>query len=405
MQNTAVQMTNRRALRESLLDSNLPAMSRRRDDDSSECADPFLQIIMGMVNQLQENGDAKAQDTSGMIASADSLIAFMQNPQSLSDLLKLLDLGNTQADGTGNQESGIDLHAFGKSIPQLPQLLQLLTEHPEFVKTDTADGQLFAQLMNQGKTQAANEPANLMSYEAFNLTSDKPISSAVYAVGTDNADSLSTEKTFSDAIAKVREMLSTAKTDVEGGNKETIDVDKLQNEVIQNKVSNPFEMSFKNVSKTSDPKLLDQITTGIKQNLTLGKTEFTVKLKPEALGEITIKIVEEAGKSTLSITTASLQTAKLINSDLVALKEAVAPMNVHVNEAVMQTNEAQQGTMQQYNMAGQQFAGQQFAGQQSFTRFANSAYGSSEDSFFADASNEMQSISGRVVSDRLDAYI
>lgn len=107
------------------------------------------------------------------------------------------------------------------------------------------------------------------------------------------------------------------------------------------------------------PRLAQQIDAGVKENLALGKNEFTMKLKPEALGEITVKLVEKAGKAVLTITTASPQTAKLINNDLAALREAVKPMAVEVHEAVSQPDNSAQAQMQQFNMSGQQFAQQQ----------------------------------------------
>jgi flagellar hook-length control protein FliK len=103
-----------------------------------------------------------------------------------------------------------------------------------------------------------------------------------------------------------------------------------------------------------------------------------MSLKPESLGEITVKLTEEAGKSVLTITTASAATAKLLNSDLDALKAAMAPLNVRVNEAVTQTAAPQQSGSQLFDMAGQQFAGQQQQQQfaQQFAARQNGSYNS-----------------------------
>ena len=185
-----------------------------------------------------------------------------------------------------------------------------------------------------------------------------------------------------------------------------IDVDKLQNEIAKLDSRTPFEFNLKAVSETSDANTLDQITDGIKQNISIGKSEFSIKLTPETLGEITVKLVEEAGKTTLTITTANEQAAKLINKDLDALREAVAPMNVEVRYAVVSTNESAGGSMQQYNMTGQQFAGQQFAGQQSFLQMTQTASGQSEnqasdDIYASSQAAQMMALS----SNRLDAYI
>lgn len=114
----------------------------------------------------------------------------------------------------------------------------------------------------------------------------------------------------------------------------------------------------------AEPRLLEQLKTGLKEHLNLGENEFTMKLKPEALGEITVKLTEKAGKTTLTIVTASAQTAKLINADLSALREAVRPMQVEVREAIPQQSESPQAQMHQFDMSGQQHLFQQQQQQQ-----------------------------------------
>lgn len=114
----------------------------------------------------------------------------------------------------------------------------------------------------------------------------------------------------------------------------------------------------------AEPRLLDQLKTGLKEHLPTDKSEFTMKLKPESLGEITVKLTEKAGKTTLTIITASAQTAKLINADLSALREAVRPMQVEVREAIPQQTESPQAQMHQFDMSGQQHLFQQQQQQQ-----------------------------------------
>lgn len=103
--------------------------------------------------------------------------------------------------------------------------------------------------------------------------------------------------------------------------------------------------------------VLEQLKDAIPARLSEGKNEFTMRLKPEKLGEITVKLVEESGKMTLRITAASEQTARAINSDLSALREAVRPLQVEVHEAATQTS-GEQASMQQFSFSGQ-FANRQ----------------------------------------------
>lgn len=102
--------------------------------------------------------------------------------------------------------------------------------------------------------------------------------------------------------------------------------------------------------------VLDQLKAEIPARLAAGKTDFTMKLKPERLGEITVKLVEESGEMTLRITTASSETARMINSDLSALREAVKPLHVVVQEALPGAPPELANGAAQQNAAGQQFA-------------------------------------------------
>ena len=148
--------------------------------------------------------------------------------------------------------------------------------------------------------------------------------------------------------------------DVAGGNEQA-------GAVTPSKVESTFNFTEKKaMATTQEPRLLDQLKTGFSENLESGKNEFIMKLKPEALGEITVRLVHEEGKSTLHIMTASAKTSQLINEDLAALRESVRPMQIEVREAVASTAQSEQGQMEHFNMSGQQFADQQ----QNFTNNA-----------------------------------
>ena len=117
---------------------------------------------------------------------------------------------------------------------------------------------------------------------------------------------------------------------------------------VQN-MSNPLFKQFQ---------ISEQITDGIKANLNLEKTEFTVKLNPESLGELTLKLVEEGGKMVLDITAASENTARLLNSDLAVLRESVGSMNLEIREVSVAAPENIDANNAQFNMTGQQFSEQ-----------------------------------------------
>lgn len=120
---------------------------------------------------------------------------------------------------------------------------------------------------------------------------------------------------------------------------------------VQN-LSNPLFDEF-NIS--------EQITDGVKANLNLEKSEFTVKLNPESLGEVTIKLAEEGGKMVVNITAATESTAKLLNSDLTALRDSLGSLNLEIREVTVEAPESIEESMAQFNMTSQQFSDRQRA--------------------------------------------
>ena len=109
-----------------------------------------------------------------------------------------------------------------------------------------------------------------------------------------------------------------------------------------------------------------QMKEHILQNLANGKDEFVVKLKPESLGEITVKMQEKDGKITLSIITANPQTAKLLNETADALRNTLRPLQAEIREIIPRPEQA--GASQQGSWLGggfENFQRQQFAQQHS----------------------------------------
>lgn len=76
----------------------------------------------------------------------------------------------------------------------------------------------------------------------------------------------------------------------------------------------------------------NQIREQVFEHLSKGDREFVMKLKPESLGEIVVKMQEKDGKLSLSILTASTQTAKLLNESSETLKAALRPIQAEIKE-------------------------------------------------------------------------
>ncbi len=91
--------------------------------------------------------------------------------------------------------------------------------------------------------------------------------------------------------------------------------------------------------------IIPQLRIGILENLAAGKGEFVVRLKPEGLGEITVKLVEKEGRVLLNILTSSPQVAQALNRGAAALQTALTPLQAELQEIAV---------AESYTAAGQQ---------------------------------------------------
>ena len=371
-----------------------PASAAKKNQQDASLTDPFLQIIMSMIGQTGLTAPtAESGDTSSLTDAFGTLgntgvngLLTGGGTNSTNVLMSLL----------GSSASGFSaLKTLGQnsgdvSQDMLTQLLGLLTQSPDAAngsntvqtllqqlagvsQSDTAATQLTALLSGQNSATANLDPATAGILSQLNAQTTVNAASTDENAGDESL--LSQQQSYSRTIARAKELLTkTASSDTEEGQS----ADKLHSSLGASKTVTPFELQLQNAAKTESAPLTQQLTEGLKSNLSLGKSEFTMSLKPESLGEITVKLTEEAGKSVLTITTASAATAKLLNSDLDALKAAMAPLNVRVNEAVTQTAAPQQSGSQLFDMAGQQFAGQQQQQQfaQQFAARQNGSYNS-----------------------------
>ena len=78
-----------------------------------------------------------------------------------------------------------------------------------------------------------------------------------------------------------------------------------------------------------------QLKTGILHQTAQGKSEFIVRLEPEGIGEIVVKISDDREHMALSIFTASTQAARLISNEVATLQEALRPLQVQVQQVTL----------------------------------------------------------------------
>lgn len=144
-----------------------------------------------------------------------------------------------------------------------------------------------------------------------------------------------------------------------------------------------------------------QLLKGVEENLKKGNSEFTVKLKPEGLGEIIVKLVRnDGGKMLMSMTASNIKTAELLNSNLSSLQSSLSQHNVEIVNPSDMTS-----TVMAMSPAFEQYYGQQQGGNQQNQQFYNHNHGYAAYSEVDDAETFNQKAAASVEKSGLDILI
>ncbi|WP_455438085.1 flagellar hook-length control protein FliK [Hungatella hathewayi] len=90
--------------------------------------------------------------------------------------------------------------------------------------------------------------------------------------------------------------------------------------------------SVDNTASDLHTPVAEQLKAGVEQGMKRELSEFTIKLKPEGLGEIVVHMASAGGRTSVSIGVANPETEKLINSQMMSLKEMLEPLHAEVEE-------------------------------------------------------------------------
>lgn len=210
----------------------------------------------------------------------------------------------------------VDQSIQDKSIPTLNSQIQAMTNQ----KVETNENKDVLQPLLQPKVnQNETETTDAMNMIKEVSTQSKPV----------------VAQSFEQVVQVVKQSLE-GKEKVEPVE---IDIDELQKQVKSSR--NDFVqtgVNFRDLSKIKedvkvDPKMvLDQVTNGIKTKMASNESDFTMKLQPDGLGEITVKLVSEAGKLTVNIVATSQKTEQLLNSQLSSLRSSLDQTHSDIKE-------------------------------------------------------------------------
>ncbi|MFZ2539021.1 MAG: flagellar hook-length control protein FliK [Oscillospiraceae bacterium] len=153
--------------------------------------------------------------------------------------------------------------------------------------------------------------------------------------------------------------------------------DALQQAVGQSKfdaVLNDKQILSSSKASVDVADLAEQVKNGLSNGALGEQKEFLVKLKPEGLGEVVIKLVESQNKMTVSIVAATTEVAKLLNNELSTLRETMRAMQIDVRDVVVQSQNnfgsMQQNLQQQMSQGQSNQFGENRHGNRSFSEFS-----------------------------------
>lgn len=165
----------------------------------------------------------------------------------------------------------------------------------------------------------------------------------------------------------------------------------LQRQPVQTEQINTEQYSLPENVEPKD--VFSQIKTAADTHAAQNDSDFVIKLRPEGLGEITVKLVSQDGRTTLSLSASDANVQKLLGGEINTLREIMRPYNVEVAQ-VEQSNSAVYADLQQ--QLQQQQSSQQQSGNQHSRMFAVD---------YADAPEEQEISQPQQPDAILDQYI
>ncbi len=367
----------------------------------------------------QSNADknvvpAKAGNTA---VANEGLHSYNAMTQKLTDIFGIITPELMNNDERDRKDSFDFSENVIKADPlQLAGLLDFIstgTGIPE--ATDISDSQLFKNISESGAMERISErslfdPEDMIRSGEMEILSYKPAETMQKPVLPKPQNMLENdEKTidFARTMKSVRENVMPVISDED---------DEVKPEIVlmtaedMNNTAEKIDISFDRayaeyeLNKAKYASADKQLFDGISKNLQKGRSEFTVKLKPEGLGEILVKLVsEDGGKAILSMVTSSAKTAQLLNRDLPMLQSSLNQHNVEIEDNSVKTLEtvtaSQQSAFTQYDERRQDEGAQQNQFRKIRKKLGNLSVGN------VSYENESESISVSAVDSALNITI
>ncbi|NLW78172.1 MAG: hypothetical protein GXY32_02010 [Ruminococcaceae bacterium] len=343
----------------------LEAMGSLLDSEQPVVTDPVLAQLMNLLKGLTNSDENNDTDILDVIAQLQKRLQQMaeENGAEMAgqQLLAMMSiLGNDPtASATRNMPAEATATLLNMVLTSQPNdLVQLLTGGEPRQQTTQAFEQALQPVETPAATTAATAgAAQSQANTAATALEAEVLQSPQQAQTTTVAEG---DARFAGMIRSVREQLmqTPTPTAAEGDAQET-DIDTLQKQVdsglyMRNTaLAAPQTTSLEAVAEEQPVPVTTQLADSLRTALETGNEELTIRLKPEELGEVTLRLTKTASGMNLELFAKNPDTQRLLESQIDLLRDNLRPMKVDV-QGVMHEDQFTSLSWQQQGFAGRQ---------------------------------------------------
>ena len=337
---------------------HMPQMHNFQNEQISVTDNSLINKISDLIGLISPEQLNSSENSSSLI-----------NNNFVIDLLSQLDTEGEIKDSFDFSESMLKIDPM-----QLAGLLDFISTGSGIPQAmDISDSEMFKNIKT---VEAVNNSAGKMIFGPEEMIKSGEMEIISYEPAQKNPDSSSWQQPNKQTDENIIDLARTMKGVKENVKSETSDdtseFSKISaslanvnpDELVQKKDIS-FERAYAELemNKAKYGSADEQLYKGISENLERGRSKFTVKLRPEGLGEILVKLVsDEGGKAVLTMVASSEKTAELLNRDLASLQTSLNQHNVEIENnsvKVAETVMHSETAFDQYNERQRDEANQQ----------------------------------------------
>lgn len=329
-------------------------------EDSSDLASGSNDLLTSLLAQL--NGSQESLVENSFI-DQDLLALFngLMNTNDTETTNPLVEVSNDSEEATTETKVSTDAAMLAASELikiTLPNTEQVASANSEILSSLSTPNSMINSTMQQTTANASenrgiassDETVELM--EMFNALGSeviKPVTSENVSknVLTQNSNATNEEAVNIDSTIKAAKDSEKIFVEMEASVVEgeadfkkayrelNANVVNINNVEVKPNVENAVALETSNTTPDlSEYKVVEQVSVSINEQLAKAQDEFVIKLKPEGLGEVVVKLVNNGGNIEVNLITNNLQTKNYLSEQIGNLRDSLQSLDTQIKEVV-----------------------------------------------------------------------